>query len=142
MSYATPSSFQRAARAYGQVGLTTCVDTADRHGLVLMLFDGAIEAINRVRAHLAAGRIPAKCEAVSQAVLIVEQGLNASLDRNVGGPLSAGLAELYDYISRRLLLASAANDMAGFDEARRLLAELREAWAAIPNGSPRAERAR
>lgn len=123
---------QRAARAYGLVGVTTGVDTADPHGLVLMLFDGAIEAISRARMHLDAGKVVEKGRAVSQAVLIVEQGLNASLDRSAGGALAATLTDLYDYIARRLLLASAGNDRGGFDEALRLLSELRAAWTAIP----------
>ena len=130
------SAYQRAARAYGQVGVTSGVDTADPHRLVLMLFDGALEAIARARMHLAAGQVTAKGQSVSQAVLIVEQGLNASLDRSAGGALAATLTELYDYIARRLLLASAGNDMAGFEESARLLTELRGAWASIPGSSP------
>ena len=44
----------------------------------------------------------------SQAVLIVEQGLNASLDRSAGGALAATLTDLYDYIC--LLYTSDAAD--------------------------------
>jgi flagellar protein FliS len=131
MEYATTATLQRAARAYGQVGITSGVDTADPHKLILMLFDGAIEAIARARMHLAAGQVAAKGQAISQAVLIVEQGLNASLDRQSGGPLAQTLTDLYDYIARRLLIANAGNDVGGFDEASRLLGELRAAWAAM-----------
>ncbi len=132
MEYAMQSAARRAARAYGEIGITTGVDTADPHRLVLMLFDGAVEAISRARLHMGSGQFAARGQAVSQAVQIIEQGLNASLDRSAGNPLAATLTELYDYIARRLLLASAGNDAAGFDEARRLLLELREAWAAMP----------
>lgn len=131
MEHATTATLQRAARAYGQVGITSGVDTADPHRLILMLFDGAIEAIARARRHLAAGQVAAKGQAISQAVLIVEQGLNASLDRQSGGALAQTLTDLYDYIARRLLIANAGNDAGGFDEASRLLGELRAAWAAM-----------
>lgn len=131
MEHATTASYQRAARAYGQVGITSGVDAADPHRLILMLFDGALEAIARARLHLAAGHVAAKGQAVSQAVLIVEQGLNASLDRRAGGPLAQTLTELYDYIARRLLIANAGNDADGFDEASRLLGELRASWIAM-----------
>jgi flagellar protein FliS len=131
MDYATNATLQRAARAYGQVGITSGVDTADPHKLILMLFDGALEAVNRARMHLAAGQVAAKAQAISQAVLIVEQGLNASLDRQSGGPLAQTLTDLYDYIARRLLIANAGNDPDGFDEASRLLGELRSAWVAM-----------
>ena len=119
------------AKVYQRVGVDSSVASADPHKLILMLFDGAIEAIARARRHLAAGQVSAKGQAISQAVLIVEQGLNASLDRQSGGPLAQTLTDLYDYIARRLLIANAGNDVGGFDEASRLLGELRAAWAAM-----------
>lgn len=130
METSSQLAYRRAAHAYGTVGVTTGVDCADPHGLVLMLFDGALEAIARARAHMAAGDVAAKGAAVSHAVRIIEQGLNASLDRRYGGELAASLGELYDYLVRRLLLASVGGDVAGFDEASRLVADLRGAWVA------------
>jgi flagellar protein FliS len=125
----------RAARAYAQVGTQSGVESADPHRLVLMLFDGAIECIARARSHFAAGRIGPRGEALSQAIQIIELGLKASLDREAGGDLAASLAELYDYVARRLLAAGMASDPAPLAEATRLLTELRDAWSRIQPGA-------
>lgn len=125
----------RAARAYGEVGVRSGVGAADPHKLVLMLFEGAGEALRRARGHMEAGRPGPGSEAIAFAVQIVQEGLKAALDPARGGPMAGQLSDLYDYITRRLLTASARNDGAALDEAVRLLHDLHEAWARIaPTG--------
>ena len=128
----------RAAQAYKQVGLETGVAAANPHRLILMLYDGALRAIADAASHRAAGRIPEKGLAVSKAIGIIDEGLKASLDRAQGGAITQHLFELYDYMNRRLLLASLRNERAGLDEVTSLLTELRGAWAAIgePGAAP------
>lgn len=126
------ASASRAARAYSDVSFTSDVESAEPHRLILMLFDGAIRAVRDARIHQAAGRIGARGESVGMAIQIIGGGLKASLDPTAGGALAAQLAELYDYLSRRLLLASAHADESGFAECERLLQDLRDAWARIP----------
>lgn len=131
------------ATAYQRVGVQSGVASADPHRLVLMLFDGALEAIRLARAHIAAGRIADKGQALGKAVRIVEEGLKASLDKESGGALARQLAALYDYATLRLLQANLQNDHGALDEVTRLLADLREAWAAIGARAPvAADRAR
>ncbi|MDP1672472.1 MAG: flagellar export chaperone FliS, partial [Burkholderiales bacterium] len=89
---------QRALNAYARVGVETGVEAADSHKLVLMLFEGAMIAVNDARRHLASGDIPARGSAVSKAILIIENGLKASLDMRSGGELAQHLADLYDYM--------------------------------------------
>lgn len=120
-----------AARAYASVGTQSGVESADPHRLVLMLFDGALENLARAKSHFAAGRIGPRGEALSHAIRIIEDGLKASLDRRAGGDLAQTLADLYDYISRQILRASATGDPSHLDIATRLLTELREAWSHI-----------
>lgn len=119
------------AQLYRKVGVDSGVAASNPHQLVLMLFDGALEAIKLARAHLAAGRIADKGQALGKAVRIVEEGLKASLDRRAGGSMAGQLAQLYDYASLRLLQANLRNDRAALDEVERLLGELRSAWARI-----------
>jgi flagellar protein FliS len=130
-----------AARAYARIGLETGVAAANPHRLILMLFDGAIAATADAAAQLAENRIAGKGKAISNAIRIIEEGLKASLDPEGGGEIAESLGELYDYMSRRLLLSSLRNDVAGLAEVTRLLTELREAWAAIGT-SPEAIRTR
>lgn len=120
----------RAAQAYSQIGVETGVAAASPHQLIVMLYDGALDAIAQARGHLAAGRIADKGRALTRAIAIVDEGLRACLDP-AGGEIAAHLAELYAYMCRRLLLAGANNDAAALDEVTALLAELRGAWASI-----------
>lgn len=128
-----------AAKAYAKVELETGVSAADPHGLVLMLFEGAIAAIIDARRHMASGAMAAKGESISKAIMIIDDGLSASLDVAAGGAIAENLKDLYGYMSRRLLLASANNQPDSLDEVRKLLGELKEAWVSIkPSTRPSA----
>jgi len=138
------------ARAYSKLGLETDVVGADPHRLVLILFDGALLAIQRAKGLMAARRIPEKCQALSQAIRIVDSGLCASVDPSHAPEFAARLISLYKYIIMRLLHANMRNDVKAMDEAANLLSGLRGAWVKIalaptasqtvesPDTSPRA----
>jgi len=120
-----------AARAYADVGLETGVTSANPHRLVVMLYDGAIEAIGDARTHMANGVQSAKASAISRAIGIIEQGLRSSLDLSRGASIAKQLDDLYDYMARRLLVASLRNDAGALAEVAALLTDLRSAWHAI-----------
>lgn len=126
-----PSS---AARTYAQVGVETGVHAANPIKLVLMLYDGALQAIADAARHMAAGRIADKGQAISRAIGIIEGGLAVSLDTSRGGAIAAQLQELYAYMGQRLLLASLRREPSGLDEVARLLRELRSAWSDLAAG--------
>jgi flagellar protein FliS len=128
-----PSS---AAKAYARVGVETGVHAANPVKLVLMLYDGALLAIAEATHHMADGRISDKGKAISKAISIIDGGLRVSLDTTRGGAIAAQLFELYEYMGRRLLLASLRNDTAGLAEVSELLRELRSAWAELAAGTP------
>ena len=119
------------AKAYQDISLQTGVGSADPHKMILMLFDGAIEAIRLSESYVGTRKVTAKCEALGKAVRIVEEGLKASVDRNAGGQLAERLVALYEYITLRLLQANLRNDRKALEEARTLLGDLRSAWAQI-----------
>ncbi len=119
------------ASAYRAIGIETGVAAADPLGLVVMLYDGAIQAIARAESHLLAGEIEARGVYTSKAIDIVNQGLAASLDRRVGGALADSLAALYEYMARRLFAANLREDRAIYEEIRLLLGELRASWATL-----------
>ncbi len=122
---------QRALSAYKTIGVETGVDAADPHKLVLMLFDGAMIATQEARRHLAEGRLAERGAAISKGIMIIENGLKASLDRNAGGELAERLASLYDYMRSQLLQANLKGSDQSLAEVHRLLGELREAWAQV-----------
>lgn len=120
-----------AASAYSRVGMETGVSNADPHKLILMLFEGAILAVGNAIGHLERNEIGPKGASISHAISIIDSGLNASLDLTSGGEIARNLSSLYQYMSNRLLLSNLNNDMAGLEEVRKLLIELKGAWEEI-----------
>lgn len=120
-----------ASKAYAKVGVESGVVAADPHRLVSMLYQGALLAIANAKNGILRKDIPAKGAAISKAIAIIGEGLDASLDKKVGGELAQNLSSLYDYMCNRLLSANLNNDMAALDEVARLLNDLKGAWESI-----------
>ena len=123
-----------AASAYASVGVETKVSSADPHQLIVMLYDGALLAINTAALSMESGDIPNKGKSISQAITIITNGLKASLDMEAGGDLSERLSALYDYMAQRLLQANLQNSRPALDEVSSLLDDLRGAWVGIAQG--------
>jgi len=121
--------------AYRRVGVETGVESANPHKLILMLFEGAIEALAKAKMHIRHNEIAKKGEMLSKAIMIIDHGLKASLDTSVGGELALNLLSLYDYMTNRLLFANLNSDLEIIDEINNLLNELYDAWKAIENSS-------
>ena len=122
---------QRGVNAYAKVGLETGIAAASPHKLITMLYDGAIVALINATNHMKAGNIEAKGKAISHAIQIIDNGLKASLDKEVGGDIAKNLDALYEYMSARLLTANLQNQVEILDEVRGLLTDLRDTWKQI-----------
>ena len=123
-------------QAYQKVGLESAVLSASPHQLVVMLFDGAHSALVRARLFLEQDNIPAKGEALSKAINIIDNGLKAGLNMEVESDLPENLAALYDYMVRRLLHANLRNDVEAIVEVEGLLTNIADAWKQIgPNAA-------
>jgi flagellar protein FliS len=95
--------------------------------LVEMLYKGAIGYVNDARRHLGAGEIRERSNAISKASAILAE-LAQSLDHEKGGKISQTLAELYDYMQRRLIKANAEQIEPPLIETVKLLETLLEGW--------------
>ena len=124
-------TMQRGANAYANIGVETGVIAASPHKLITMLFDGALVAIAMGQKYMKAGDIKNKGESITKAILIIESGLRASLNKNVGGEIAMNLDALYEYMGRRLLSANIENSQETLDEVHDLLDGLRDAWEQI-----------
>jgi flagellar protein FliS len=124
-------SKQFGVNAYAKVGVETGVSSASPHQLIVMLFDGAMKALGAAIINMKANNIAAKGEAISKAILIIDSGLRASLDKKAGGEIAEGLDSLYEYMGNRLLQANLKNDVGILEEVQKLLGDLRSAWNAI-----------
>jgi flagellar protein FliS len=120
-----------AINAYNKVGEESAINGADPHGLIAMLFQGALLAIADAKKEILCRKTAAKGKSISRAIAIIGEGLNASLDKNVGGELAQNLSSLYDYMVARLVAANLGNDITTLDEVARLLTELAGAWEGI-----------
>jgi flagellar protein FliS len=110
--------------------LESQVLSADPIELVRLLYRGALDATRTARVHLAANRIAERARQITKAHAILSH-LSGSLDRTRGGTLSSQLAELYDYMQRRLLEANRSQEAAPLSEVERLLTTLLEGWEQI-----------
>jgi flagellar protein FliS len=119
------------ASAYARVGVQTGVTGASPHRLVVMLYQGARQAIAQARMHLQQGNIVERGAAIGKAMSIIESGLQQALNKQAGGEIAERLDALYTYMTRRLLEANARQDEQMLVEVDGLLATLEEAWIAI-----------
>ena len=129
------AAYRSAASTYNQVRVESGVAGARPIDLVVMVYEGAIEALAKAAASLQAGDINAKNAAVTRAIRIIDEGLKAPLDLRTG-EIAVNLGELYDYMTRRLLQGSARNDVRMLEEVRDLLLDLKGAWNEIAARRP------
>ena len=129
----------RAASAYQRINVETSMHTIDQHQLVALLYQGALGAIASARGAMARGDVLGKCNAISKAIRIIEEGLNTGLDRVDGGELAQNLGALYDYCVLRLTLANVRNDDAIMQEVQRLIEPVAQAWMDMKGAAAPAE---
>ena len=123
----------RAASAYQRINVETSMHTLDQHQLVSLLYQGVLTSLATARGALARGDVATKCNAISKAVRIIEEGLSTALDIEAGGELAQNLSALYDYSLRQLILANARNDDALLGEVMRLIEPIAQSWNDIKN---------
>ena len=118
----------RTAAAYQRINVETSMHTIDQHQLVSLLYEGVLGAIATARGALARGDVATKCNSISKAVRILEEGLMTALDRQAGGALAENLGAVYDYSLGRLIQANVRNDDALLQEVARLIAPIAQGW--------------
>lgn len=120
-----------AMSQYKEVHVQASVMDATPHRLIQMLMEGALEKIALAKGNILRKEIPQKGENIGKAITIVG-GLQSSLNTEVGGELTESLSNLYDYMSRRLVMANIQSDEAILDEVADLILEIKAGWDAIP----------
>ena len=120
-----------AMNQYKKVSVRASVENADPHTLIQMLFDGAMERLNKAKMHMKQGNVALKGESISRTISILD-GLRASLDMKAEGDIAGNLESLSDYMQRQLLVANAQNKVDKIDEVLSLIGEIRAGWMAIP----------
>ena len=104
-----------ALHQYQAVNTQTSVVDVDRHQLIQLLFDGAIERINMAKARINAKDFEGKNRLINKSIEIVS-GLRGFLDLEKGQDLAQNLFDLYVYCEHKLFQANVRNDISILDE--------------------------
>lgn len=119
-----------ALNQYQSVNAQTSIVDVDKHQLIQLLFDGALERINMAKARITAKDFEGKNKLINKSIEIVA-GLRSFLDFDQGGDLANNLNALYEYCEYRLLEANVRNEVEALDEVIEHLKKIRGAWAEI-----------
>ena len=112
--------------------------TAPPGQLVLMLFDGALLALDRALLGFNCTDIAERYSTIhnnTQHAVDILRELNASLDMDAGGQLAGTLRNLYSFFERRLLESNRQKSRQGIDEVIPMIKQLRDAWFQMLNGT-------
>ena len=113
--------------SYQQVDLDAQAAAANPHQLVIMLIDGLLDEVERIRGHLAANRLAEKGNGINKWMNILI-GLTSALDDEIGGEIAENLRQLYDFCQVELYYASVQNDANRLVNVERVMGNIREGW--------------
>ncbi len=130
---------QKVLNQYQQTSVETNMENATPYKLISMLYDGAVDNLFLVKGAIQRKDFELKSQKMNKVILIIDT-LSANLDMKEGGEVADNLESLYEYINRKLLEASAANDLHILDEVIDLIKELRDGWSLIPNDFKKASK--
>ena len=108
----------------------TNVITADPGKLVIMCYEGAIDNLTIAKRMLIEKKYEEKCKALKKTQDIISE-LLCSLDFQKGGPVARNLESLYNYMTRKIVLADVNQDVSAIDEVLGMLGELLSAWKEV-----------
>ncbi|EPF0313267.1 flagellar export chaperone FliS [Enterobacter chuandaensis] len=117
--------------AYTAVSLDSQINGATSHELIVLLYDGAINAMKRAEIYFQSGNIARRGEMISRAINIIDNGLRAGLDHEKGGQIAEELESLYEYISRTLLEVNLNKTGENLPHLISLMTEMSETWQLV-----------
>ena len=125
----------RAARAYGKTDRQTTVMVSSSVGLVILLFDRLLQLLAEAKRCLVSRDIPARSEAISKSIEIIEIGLISSLDVRQGGDIAARLKIHYDVWIAKLFNANMKASVELLDEVEQEVQTIKSAFSQIEQAS-------
>lgn len=119
-----------AARRYAAVHSGSRTESASPHGLVRILFDELMLAMDAAALAERNGDRMKVSDKQARAMSILF-ALESSLDFDKGGDIAVGLAQIYREARRLLLVGAKERSADPVDQARAIVAEIAEAWGQI-----------
>jgi flagellar secretion chaperone FliS len=117
------------AQAYRQFS----VQGAPPLRLVVMLYDGALAALQRAVDAMEIRNIEAKCRQINRALAIIAQ-LEGTLNFECGGEVATSLKRLYVYARAQIMKANVGNSTEILRSLIEKLSAVREAWSQAERG--------
>jgi flagellar protein FliS len=121
-------------KAYKQVNLHSSLLESNPHQVILMMFDGALQAASVAKGAIERKNLELKSESITKATNILD-ALRQSLDFDSQPKISENFDVLYAYCIDRLNTVSIDLDISGIDEVVDLLKPLRDAWSEMSEES-------
>ncbi len=103
------------------------IETASREQILIMLYDGAIQFLNKARVAIENRDHEASHNNLIGAQNIIQEFIN-SMDREVAPQLAENLISLYEYFIRRLVQANMKKQIEPIDEVLKYLKSLKATW--------------
>ena len=103
------------------------IETASREQILIMLYDGAIQFLNKARVAMQNKEHEAVHNNLIGAQNIIQEFIN-SMDREVAPQLAENLISLYEYFIRRLVQANMKRQIEPIDEVLKYLKSLKATW--------------
>ena len=120
-----------ALSQYGKIKDDTQTMYASPHQLMLMLFDGALEAMSLTIAAIQNKNFELRSKQNTRSITIIN-GMRECLDMDAGGELADNLYSLYQYMTQELFRASVKNDDETIRNIQTMLKDIRGSREKIP----------
>ncbi|MCS2158097.1 flagellar export chaperone FliS [Scandinavium sp. H11S7] len=115
---------------YKEMDLASRTASASPLDLVLVLYSGLLDELERAKSHIEGKRFERKAQSINKCIDILN-ALTSSLEFETGGELVQNLARLYDHCVYRLYEASSELSIEKMDEVVQILNNLHEGWEGL-----------
>ncbi|MCS2166895.1 flagellar export chaperone FliS [Scandinavium manionii] len=115
---------------YKEMDLASRTASASPLDLVLVLYSGLLDELERAKSHIEGKRFERKAQSINKCIDILN-ALTSSLEFETGGELVQNLARLYDHCVYRLYEASSELSIEKVDEVVQILRNLHEGWEGL-----------
>ena len=119
-----------ASRRYAAVHSGSRIESASPHGLVKILFDELLLAIDAAALAMEQGERHKATDKYIRAISIIH-ALDSSLDMEKGGDIAIGLAQIYREARRLMVLAHQTGAHWEAHKAHAIVSEIADAWNRI-----------
>lgn len=122
---------RRGAKAYAHCAVESSAMSASPHQLISMLFEGLKSQMITSILCIEEGNIEGRSKAVSKCLDIVNNGLSAALDIEVGGEVAKNLDSVYAFVGRLLMEANRENSVSKIKKAMDIIDPIAQAWQEV-----------